>query len=347
MAHGKFIGFDHHGSDVMIRRNERARGTTLVEVGVVVATLGLLVAFFAPTLPGVREQARIAKCLQNLRAITQAAGGYIAENGAFVFVFPWDYHIDGVPTNQDLATEFVWGGGVPDRRRADWDPNQGDFNPPQRRTDTYCIRPADRPLNAYMSPGVWWSDPVRVKGWPERHERPMLLPDYFQCPSDSSAHVPMAGAWDPNLALPGDTWYPTWQWWGTSYAINWWWAYFYWDDLPIPFIGTIFNPGVLDGPLHTQILESKQERGASEWILFYENRLNYAMEAAHPRGYSGGEDPRCLSGWHGEHGVHAAGFLDGSARYQYFDTRYVDGAGWTTWPNRPWDGTIWQPYQDY
>jgi hypothetical protein len=201
------------------------------------------------------------------------------------------------------------------------------------------ITPADRPLNAYMSPGVWWSDPERVKGQAERYLRPMLLPDYFQCPSDSSAAIPPE---------PTESWFPTWQWWGTSYAINWYWARFYTEDSPFPpWVGYADSPGVLDGPWHEQILASKLDRGAAEWTLFLENGLNLAFQWAEPRGYSGSGEWRSLSGWHGEQDVHAAGFLDGSARYQYFDTRYVDGPGWTTWPNRPWDGTSWEPYQDY
>jgi prepilin-type N-terminal cleavage/methylation domain-containing protein len=330
--------------------HKKTRAFTLVELVTVVAVGGLLVAVCLPTLTGVREQARVAKCLQNLRAITQAAAGYIDENGTIVFAFPWDFkYEEGLPQVFNLATEFVWGGGVPDKLLADWDPNQGGVNPAQMHTDTYVVPAAHRPLNAYMTPGVWWSDPDRIKGNPARYRRPMLLPDVFQCPSDSTAHVPSAGAYDPNLPAPGEPWFPTWQWWGTSYAINWWWAYFYALDPGVPesLLGTTTNPGILDGPLHRQILESKQERGASEWLLFYENRLNYALESACPRGYAGPDEPKSLLGWHGEQNVHAAGFLDGSARYQRFDTRYVDGPGWTLWPNRPWTGTIWEPYQEY
>ncbi len=328
----------------MIRGGQEFRGATLVEVGVVVTTFGFFVALFAPTLPGVREQARIAKCLQNLRAITQASGGYIAENGTIVFAFPWDYAIDGVPTNHNLATEFIWGGGVPDTRTFEWDYSQGP-NPCEYRTDTYVITPANRPLNVYMSPGVWWSDPDRVKGNSARYLRPMLLPDCFQCPSDSTVGVPMAG--DPNLPSPDEAWVPTWRWWGASYAINWYWAYFYAYDLGIPVLGSVGSPGALDGPAYREMLASKQERGASEWILFYENRLNLAFAGAGVRGYSGPGECRSLVGWHGEHDVHVAGFLDGSARYQYFDTRYIDDAGWSIWPNRPWAGTVWEPYQGY
>jgi type II secretory pathway pseudopilin PulG len=321
----------------MIRGKQKLKGATLVEVGVVVTTFGLFVALFAPTLPGVREQARIAKCLQNLRAITQAAGGYIAENGTIVFAFPWDYAIDGMPTNHNLATEFIWGGGVPDTRRSEWDDAGGGVNPCAYRTDAYVITPANRPLNAYMSPGVWWSDPERVKGSSLRYLRPMLLPDYFQCPSDSTATLPMGGA-DPNLPGPGDAWFSTWQWWGASYAINWYWAYYYAANGP-PFFT------VLTGEWGPTLLQQKAERGASEFVLFCENRLNLAFEGAGVRGSSGPGEFRSLIGWHGEHDVHAAGFLDGSARYQYFDTRYIDDAGWSIWPNRPWEGTVWEPYQ--
>jgi type II secretory pathway pseudopilin PulG len=328
----------------MIRGRQKLKGATLIEVGVVVTTFGFFVALFAPTLPGVREQARIARCLQNLRAIAQAAGGYIAEHETIVFTFSFYYYIDGRPTNHNLATEFVWGGGVPDKTRAEWDETQGYYNPPEARTDTYVITPANRPLNAYMSPGVWWSDPERVKGNTLRYFRPMLLPDYFQCPSDSSAHAPpIPGAEDPNLPESGDRWYPTWQWWGTSYAINWYWGGVYEYSGP-PFwglYGHVINAGKIRA-----LFEEKNDRGASEFALFLENRLNFAFQGAAPRGYPS-DEPWSLRGWHGERDVHAAGFLDGSARYQYFDTRYIDDAGWTIWPNRPWDGTYWEPYQDY
>jgi type II secretory pathway pseudopilin PulG len=329
----------------MSRWRRKTKGTTPAEVVVITAITGLLLSVLAPTLTHARQQSRVAKCLANLRAITQAAAGYIGENDSLVFAYPWDYMIDGFDPSIALATEFIWGGGVPDKTWAEWDCSQGHYNPPHgRHTDTYAITPANRPLNAYMCPAVWWDDPLRIKPNPERYKRPMLLPDVFQCPSDSTAHTPGAMGTDPNL--PDGVWYPTWQWWGTSYAINWYWGYYYSIVQPLPLIGTTDNPGVLDGPLHREILQSKREQGASEWPLFYENRLNFALEDAVPRGYEPQESPKTLSGWHGEQDVHAAGFLDGSARYRHFNARYVDGPGWTLWPNRPWD-EYWAPYQDY
>jgi hypothetical protein len=53
-----------------------------------------------------------------------------------------------------------------------------------------------------------------------------------------------------------------------------------------------------------------------------------------------------ITGWHKQENFHGASFFDGHAVYRYFDTRYVDGPGWTTWPNKPWTGTRWEPYDD-
>jgi len=320
-------------------KKSNAKGTTLIEVTVVAAFGGLLIATLLPALPRARQQARVTKCLANLRQITQGAGGYTIENGSLVFAFPFDYRIDGYNPNFNLVTEFIWGGGVPDKQKVDWDDSQG-MNPAYYRTDTYCITPAQRPLNNYLVPGVWWSDPDRLKGNPARFRRPMLLPDFFQCPCDATAHVPSAGATDPNLPDPGELWYPTWQWWGTSYAINWYWAYYYSLEPGGP---NFLN--ALTGPTAPALLADKLEHGASEFVLFYENRMNYAMESARPRGYPALDAMR-VKGWHGEKNVHTAGFLDGSARYRRFDTRFVDGPGWTTWPSRPWS-PYWEPYQDY
>jgi type II secretory pathway pseudopilin PulG len=309
-----------------------ARGITLVEVATVLAILGLLFALLGPAFPKAREQSQEAICLANLRFISQSAASYMGEHGTIVFAFPFGYTIDGDYPRFSFATEFIWGGGVPDKRWADWDTRWGSFNPAQLWTDTYCIRPIDRPLNDYMVPGVWWDHPDRIKGNPERYLIPMELPDFFKCPSDSSPVIPMAGAGDPNM--PPDPNNPTWAWWGTSYAINWYWGYYYSTG---SLIGSVDDPGILDGPLHQEIIRSKQDHGASEWILFHENRLNYAFEGARPRGV-GIDEPRSLIGWHDNENTHAAGFADGSARYRRFESQYVNDLGWTLWPNQPWDG---------
>ena len=223
----------------------------------------------------------------------------------------------------------------------DWDPNYGENPIEDWAPDVYVYLESERPLNEYMSPGVWWCDPERRgTGNPLRRQRPMKLPSFFKCPSDSTAAVPVwGGSSDPGDGELPETPFPTWEWWGTSYAVNWYWGSYYCEGHPNEIVGVLTTLG-------PELMQQKADRGASEFALFYENRLNWAFEAAVPRGYPSGDEPRSLQAWHGQQDVHAAGFADGSARYQYFDTRYIDGPGWSLWPNRPWDGTVWEPYQD-
>jgi hypothetical protein len=334
----------------MAREKRKTKGATLIDAVIVVATLGLVVAVFVPPLDAVRKHSRVATCLSNLRTIAQAGSAYATEHGTLVFVYRWNFrseHMYLSTVNFNLATEFIWGGGLPDARRIDWDDSWG-MNPLDYWPDVYQIPELDRPLNRMFDPDVSWCDLERQgAGNPIRRHRPMQLPSFFKCPSDSTVAVPQAGGPDGG-DLPEDC-DPTWKWWGSSYPINWYWAYYYRAFMGMPLIGgaNSGSVGLLDGPCHTEILASKRDRGASEWILFYENRLNFAFEAAVPRGYSPSDEPRSLQGWHGQQDVHAAGFADGSARYQHFDPRYTDGPGWTLWPNRPWTDTPWEPYQGY
>jgi hypothetical protein len=94
------------------------------------------------------------------------------------------------------------------------------------------------------------------------------------------------------------------------------------------------------------MLKDKGGRWGAEFVIMYENRFNYAMNNARPRGVNSPLAARnSFVGWHKKRDYHAATFLDGSARYAKFDTRYIDGPGWTTWPNKPWtDG--WAQYAD-
>ncbi len=325
----------------MHRVHKQIKGVTAIEVLVVVVLLALLLAVLGPALPRAREQSKVANCLANLRFISQSASSYMTEQGTIAFAFPWDVRFGDYSPNFSFATEFSWGGGVPDKRGSEWGATWGP-NPVSGRTDVYVITPADRPLNEYMVPGVWWTHPLRLKGNPERYQIPMELPEFFKCPSDAWAMPPEFGS-DPNA--PPDPDNPSWAWWGTSYAMNWYWAYFYSEDTGETFIGRTDSPGILDGSRHREIIQSKFERGASEWVLFYENALNFRFEGVRPRG--GGEPLPDLPGWHGHRNVHAAGFADGSARYRRFENEYVDGPGWTLWPNRPWDGTPWEDDQEY
>jgi prepilin-type N-terminal cleavage/methylation domain-containing protein len=304
---------------------------TLIELLVVVAIIALLISILLPTLSRAREQARIARCMANLRSITQAGVSYCMDNGNPVFTFDWDYRIGDYWPHQSYWTEYIWGGDVPDARGEDWDYDQGQHNPCDGRTDTYVIIPVHRPMNKYLDPEVTWSDPNRIKGNHDRYLKGMGLPDYFKCPSDCTAAMPITGAADS--IKDADTPFQTWKWWGTSYPINTYWGYAYEDQGPP---GWDTRPHIVDGEEGRRLISSKNSKGAAEFILFYENQFNFAAEGAVPRGHPIGAETKQVRGWHKQQNMHAAGFLDGHVGYRYFDTTYINGPGWTTWPNPPW-----------
>ena len=319
---------------------------TLIELLVVVAIIALLISILLPSLSRAKEQARVAVCLANQRSICQAAAGYQMDKQSLVFMFPFDYRPDTAPDSWqgfNVATDFIWGGGLPDRRSTDWDDNQGQ-NPLEYNPDIYVILENERPLNKFLDADVTWCDPERRGvGNNKRRRRPMQLPDFFKCPSDRTTAVPWIGVVDD--PFDQDTPQSSWEWWGTSYPIQVLWGYYYTESQGIYFLGRAGGAvGALDG-YGKALLNQKTNKGAAEWILFYESLMSFALEAAWPRGYETNQPPRVLMGWHRQENYHVAGFYDGHATYQYFDTRYVDGPGWTTWPNRPWL-EFWSEWED-
>ncbi len=323
----------------MAQPQRKNRAFTLIELLVVVAIIALLISILLPTLSRAKEQARIAKCLANMRSIAQAANSYVMDKGDLVFTFPPGYYDEEFDfPHYAYYTEFIWGGDVPDATRGQWDPSQG--GNPVNISDVYCFPPERRPMNKYLDPEMSWSDPLRIKGNRERYFRASQAPDFFRCPSDKTCAVPDAGANDP--PYDADTPYQTWKFWGTSYPINWYWAYFYTAD-------GMDLLTVLAGPPKKgkALLSSKNTSGAAEFILFYENQMNFAMENARPRGFTQ-VPPRELYGWHRQEDYHVAAFFDGHAKYGYYDTNYIDGPGWTTWPNKSeWEKSpTWSSYVD-
>ncbi len=331
------------------------RAFTLIELLVVVAIIALLISILLPALQRAREGARIAVCTANLHTIGQAANAYLLDYTDVTWAYPFPYYVGDRRYQFNIYTEFAWGGGMPSKRIKDWQNAGGGGWSGPAGSDTWRIPPRYRPLNKYVSSSISWDNPAREASTENRTSIPMELPGFFKCPSDSTFDVP--GAHGANLDVEGDTPYTTWSFWGHSYPTNWYWPYYYerapegqappynGDFLTIMGVAYDSQGNVVKG-LGSRMLANKGGRWASEFILIYENRLNYAAEGARPPGYPGDVNrPKRLVGWHRQYDMHNAVFRDGSARYQKYDTRFCWGTGWTTWPNKPWEGD-WAQYND-
>lgn len=329
----------------MSRTDRHFRAFSLIELLVVVAIIALLIAILLPNLSNAREKARVSTCLSNLRQIGIATNAYFADGEADL---PWIVHpgmvdSDGSQIGFNVFSEFVWGGAMPSRSR--WDildvtGSLGDF-------DVYKVRPKLRPLNKYFSSSVSWdADPN--PNMSRRRDLPAETPGWFKCPSDSTPEVPWAHEF--NAESDAGQARTSWDYWGTSYTINWYWPYYYnilspADLLPermrhVRIMG--WQPGGSGAGQGARLLTSKTGRFAAEFIIFMENRFNHAIEGGRPPGWTGKDiwssEPKNMVGWHGKLDEHAGVFLDGHAEYRKYDTRYVLGKDWTVWPNKPWEG---------
>ena len=303
------------------------RAFTLIELLVVVAIIALLISILLPSLREAREQARVAKCSANMKSLMTAAALYETDAKGRVdypWALPWDYSAGGFDYSFRWATEFISCGGMTDKTSADWAASgleQAMNNTGFADSDINNVQPIHRPMNPYFAAEVTWN---RRKV--DRTKYDADIPGFFQCPSDRTALVPEVGA--SNVTIEADTPFKCWDWWGSSYPINWYWQYYYTRGG----IGTLLARG-------RDLLRGKDGRFASSFILYYENQTNYALEAARPPGYTGGpwsSDPKELIGWHNKKNRHVVGFLDGHAEYKYMNTSYLLGDDWTIWPNKPW-----------
>jgi hypothetical protein len=261
------------------------------------ASLGLVAALVAGALAQARRDGRLQVCLGNLNQIGQAMQQYFGE---FEDQFPWFATVE-YRENYRTNQSWFYGGRYPLI-------NVGANVAPRLR-----FLPEERPLNAYLYPGV------SGKG--------ADLPIY-RCPAEDGIRW-VSGIGQPVVYDPRQAYLTT----GTSYTGNWWWTV-------LSNIKTSRTAGGGLGKLPDygrKLVRYKLDvEGAGEFMVAYGDPLD-TMIAQQFR----------YTGWHGDPGFSEALFADGHAAYLLTDTGHrpwYRTPEWTLWFNLV-PSTLYMPAQ--
>ncbi len=286
----------------MRSRSARLRAFTLIELLVVVAIIALLISILLPALGRAREQARVTKCIANLRSIGQAMHMYFGENNNW---FPFEKCDWPAGFNAGLpATAFYYGGHP--GRKVDNTGNWWGYTWPGAK---YRTTPAGRPFNRYLYQNLAnFLDFPKDAGTPEYEERRKM--PIYQCPSDVGAF------WNSQTDDNESRW-PTYYLCGSSYDENYY-SLFNWAAAFTPpggDPGDIWKKNCLE---RENNFLSRQFSWAGQFIILLEDPFDSAIWNYIPR-----------RGWHKEMNRHSFLFLDGHSANIIADaTQGTSGIGW-------------------
>jgi prepilin-type N-terminal cleavage/methylation domain-containing protein/prepilin-type processing-associated H-X9-DG protein len=152
---------------------------TLVELLVVIAIIALLVSILLPSLAKAREQAKMAKCLANLRDTGTAGFAYSSEDSSGMII---PVHANATLYNEPNPERYIagsrhaWGGksGVIDYAG-------GFYATGGEELDVVGFGPATRPMNQYLYGSIVDRTDLDYE---ERRLDEKLEFNAFKCPSD-------------------------------------------------------------------------------------------------------------------------------------------------------------------
>ncbi len=272
---------------------------TLVELLVVIAIIAMLIAILLPSLGRAREQARIAKCLANLRSIGHAICMYFGDWNDW---FPFARQNWPDPTTP--LHPFYYG-GHPGR------PGWPGYDQPDLRDS-----PLGRPLNRYLYLGLsgMCDDPSQM-GQPEFEQRRNL--PVFACPSDVGG---ITHAQTEDL-INGP---PAYFRFGSSYDMNyhfvWHWAAASDPNDPNRFVERPAELTAVYLQASNHFLSLQLALHSARFVILFEDPFDSAQWNNVHR-----------HGWHRQLDRHSLLFLDGHAGHVLADaTKGNSGPGWKT-----------------
>ncbi len=282
----------------MTDRTQRSyRGFTLIELLVVVAIIALLISILLPSLGRAREQAKVAKCLSNLRSLMQATYSYLLEwQDTFPFVVNTSGGTMGICT-------WSYGGKTSDEW---WRSQSG---------GVFYIPIQERPMNTYLLGRNPDRDLYEGNTLVKRTEVPIL-----QCPSEKGSNQRRFN--NPTFDVASISCYDDV---GTSYQYNlhaletgsFSGQYRDLKKVGDPSWNVWSNGGQGWVEAGRVLVRDVLARYSSTFVMYLDDPMDYQLANL----VSG-------AGNHGGYNKHELGFLDGHAAQLTVDTRRWCGIGW-------------------